>query len=312
LGNAGGSALPHKGNDWMTSANPSKELRRLLSVLRDNLRRPGTGELRWQHSYVDNFVEKMLPLWEECGIAEPGFYIIEDTHPAFRIPSDTSFKSIEYRDPDGCVASTIFLESSLKAGGNKVVATMDELSDVADVAEWWIGWLDARTAETRSGTLFVPPDSSSLLTETDAIERQDSRESQSGNCEHLAGTASKLQMQETKSRLAEVTHPATSLPNAETVTPTSNERLNEMRDSWRLAYLAWKYAESRAGKGLTAPEAWAYLKSKPSDSDSYPLPKVGTFADYVTNARRFLGELKNKPRSGRLNGTRSIVRQSDL
>lgn len=134
----------------MSSQRSMLELRRLLLRLVAKLSEEALHDRRWKLSQIDTLVEKMMPLWADCGIDEPGFYIGRDTDAEHRIKQGVSFISIEYRDPDELSRSTIFLTAEPYVGGSKVVATVGELLDVASVAEVWIGWLDSRKTDERS------------------------------------------------------------------------------------------------------------------------------------------------------------------
>lgn len=82
----------------------------------------------------------------------------------------------------------------------------------------------------------------------------------------------------------------------------------------RLAYLAAKYAEAKLGRELKDREAWDYLHENgiegADELNDYGLPMLNTFSDYLTRARRKLGESRYEKRGGRVGG--SIVKQSDL
>jgi hypothetical protein len=155
----------------MISAHPLLEMRRLLSNLRDNLRKPQISNSRWQHSHIDNLIEKLFPLWTECGIEMPAFYIAQDADPEYRIRLGVTFKSIEYRDPDDCESASIFLEVTTEEAGERVVATVGELADVADVVDRWIGWIDARTVEIIDSKLSVRENCKSLPAQSETLEQ---------------------------------------------------------------------------------------------------------------------------------------------
>lgn len=89
-----------------------------------------------------------------------------------------------------------------------------------------------------------------------------------------------------------------------------------LRKSWKLAFLAYAYAEAKLGCQLTDREAWEYLdehgiRQDGDEIEGYDLPLFGTFADYCTKARKAMGQQRNKPRGGRAAGSRSVVRRSD-
>ena len=78
----------------------------------------------------------------------------------------------------------------------------------------------------------------------------------------------------------------------------------------RLAYLAFCYAESKAGKRLQDRDAYNLLSEEGipdtagarDDLEGYELPAFDTWARYLRNARRQLGEQKNTCRGGRPHG----------
>jgi hypothetical protein len=81
----------------------------------------------------------------------------------------------------------------------------------------------------------------------------------------------------------------------------------------QLAYLAAEYAESENHRQMTDREAYDWLKengSKGDEFNDYKLPLPGTFADYLTKARRALGEQRKQPRGGRTG--RTVKRQSEI
>jgi len=82
----------------------------------------------------------------------------------------------------------------------------------------------------------------------------------------------------------------------------------------RLAYLAAQYAELKKECKLSDPDAWQYLKENgiegAGELDNYKLPPQGTFADYMTEARRAMGEKRKSPRGGRTG--RSIIRPTEM
>jgi hypothetical protein len=81
----------------------------------------------------------------------------------------------------------------------------------------------------------------------------------------------------------------------------------------QLAYLAAEYAESENHRQMTDREAYDWLKENGIGGDEfndYKLPLPGTFADYLTKARRALGEQRKQPRGGRTG--RTVKRQSEI
>jgi hypothetical protein len=91
-----------------------------------------------------------------------------------------------------------------------------------------------------------------------------------------------------------------------------------MKPCERRAYLAWKYAESATGRQLTDREAHEYLQEYGIDTRhgdagelaDYDLPGLQSFSQYLTNARRAVGESKYSPRGGRRG--RSTAPKNDL
>jgi hypothetical protein len=86
-----------------------------------------------------------------------------------------------------------------------------------------------------------------------------------------------------------------------------DELIQGMKRSVRLAYLAFAYAESRAGKRLEDLEAYALLQEGgiPGDAGDrgeltdYSLPSFVTWGRQLRDAREALGEQKYTRRSGR-------------
>ena len=86
-----------------------------------------------------------------------------------------------------------------------------------------------------------------------------------------------------------------------------DELIQGMKRSVRLAYLAFAYAESRAGKRLEDLEAYALLNEEGIPGDArdcgeltgYSLPSFVTWGRQLRDAREALGEQKYTRRSGR-------------
>jgi hypothetical protein len=87
-----------------------------------------------------------------------------------------------------------------------------------------------------------------------------------------------------------------------------NDLVASMPRRFQLAYLAAKHAEHHCGRSLTDLESFQWLNEH--GFEDYQLPMQDTFADYLTQARRVMGEQRKTPRSGRT--SRSFVRQSEL
>ncbi len=95
----------------------------------------------------------------------------------------------------------------------------------------------------------------------------------------------------------------------------------KMRRCDRLAYLAFEYAERKAGQTLTTRKAWDYLREHgiepdaahgdPPELKDHNLPAFESFERYLRKAREVKGEQRNTPRAGRRAGG-SIVRQKDI
>ena len=92
--------------------------------------------------------------------------------------------------------------------------------------------------------------------------------------------------------------------------------LDSMKPSHRMAYLSFQHAAmklERTPEGLTDNEAWEYLKGNGIENagelDNYQLPMKDTYTDYLTKARRLLGESKKSPRA---NASRSVVKRSEI
>jgi hypothetical protein len=86
-----------------------------------------------------------------------------------------------------------------------------------------------------------------------------------------------------------------------------NDLINSMDKRFRLAYLAAKQAEHECARELTDMESFQWLKEH--GFEGYKLPIQDTFADYLTKARKIMGEQRKTPRSGRT--SRSVVKQSE-
>jgi hypothetical protein len=101
--------------------------------------------------------------------------------------------------------------------------------------------------------------------------------------------------------------------------PTRQAVLRELQPAVRKAYLAFEYAESKAGKRLEDQEAHGLLKDEgiPTDKGDlgeladYELPAFDTWSRQVRMAREALGEQKYTPRAGRKTG-RSIASGREL
>jgi len=122
----------------------SAELRRLLVSMRDYLNDPDLQEFRWVASQVDQFIEKMLPLWADCDIESPGIYIDRRTNQPTSPNAGLSLMLIECRDPDAQIQLGIGLRQA--KDGRIIDATVRELTDVGKFADRWIAWLEARNA----------------------------------------------------------------------------------------------------------------------------------------------------------------------
>jgi len=95
------------------------------------------------------------------------------------------------------------------------------------------------------------------------------------------------------------------------MTPAQREeRMQKMERAVRLAYLAYYSAEQRAGRRLTYKEAHTQLTEEGMAGEEwtdYKLPRPDTFARYVSEALKQMGEPKNTRRQERPLG-RSVVR----
>ena len=93
----------------------------------------------------------------------------------------------------------------------------------------------------------------------------------------------------------------------------------EMRPAYRKAYLAFQYAESKAGKRLQDREAYELLKDEgiPTDKGDlgqladYELPAFATWSRQVRKARKLLGDQKYTPRAGRTT-SKSVVKREEI
>jgi hypothetical protein len=92
--------------------------------------------------------------------------------------------------------------------------------------------------------------------------------------------------------------------------PSREELVRKMERSVRLAYLAFCYAESKAGKRLEDREAYNLLKEEGipanrggrGELEDYDLPAFDTWTRYLREARNVLGEQKYTRRAGRSRG----------
>lgn len=97
------------------------------------------------------------------------------------------------------------------------------------------------------------------------------------------------------------------------------QKLQKLEPAARKAYLAYEWADSKAGRRLTDEEAYEMLKEEgipegvgdAGDLTDYDLPSFETWTKYVRNARAPLGEQKYKPRKGRHRG-KSVVRDDEI
>lgn len=104
---------------------------------------------------------------------------------------------------------------------------------------------------------------------------------------------------------------------AKTVATTSLTKKDDLPPPQRRAYSAFQYAAMKLERdplSLTDHDAWEYLNEHGIESagepNEYKLPLIDTFVNYVSKARKALGELKNTKRAGRKG--RSTVNQADL
>jgi hypothetical protein len=96
-------------------------------------------------------------------------------------------------------------------------------------------------------------------------------------------------------------------------------QIQTMQPSIRVAYLAFTYAESKAGKKLQDQEAYKLLDEEgiPEGAGSrgeltdYKLPAFDTWSRQLREARKALGEQKYSPRRGRSHGM-SIVKSVEI
>jgi hypothetical protein len=97
------------------------------------------------------------------------------------------------------------------------------------------------------------------------------------------------------------------------------EQIRQMESAVRLAYLAFDYAESKAGKRLEDREAYDLIKEEGilegagdrGELEDYNLPAFDTWARYVRQARQVLDEQKYTRRAGRRAG-KSIVKSNQI
>jgi hypothetical protein len=101
--------------------------------------------------------------------------------------------------------------------------------------------------------------------------------------------------------------------------PSKEELVRNMERSVRLAYLAFCYAESKAGNRLEDREAYDLLKEEGipanrggrGDLEDYDLPSFDTWTRYLRDARKLLGEQKYTRRAGRSTG-KSIAQADQI
>lgn len=84
--------------------------------------------------------------------------------------------------------------------------------------------------------------------------------------------------------------------------------VGSMEKRLKLAYLAAQYAEQMNSKQLSDRQSFDWLKE--NGVEGYTLPGFDTFTDYLTKARKHMGEQRKTPRAGRPN--KSIVKQSEI
>ncbi len=99
--------------------------------------------------------------------------------------------------------------------------------------------------------------------------------------------------------------------NATSQQDEREQELSKLKPCYQKAYLAFFKTEKLLGKELTCKQAWSYLREHGTDFE-YELPSEENFSTYVVKARSALGELKNQPRGGRADGSRSIVRPGEI
>jgi hypothetical protein len=118
-------------------------------------------------------------------------------------------------------------------------------------------------------------------------------------------------LRELAARAGEVWTPPPSPPNQRSAEPVErDEYIQRMERAVRLAYLAFYYAESRAGRRLEDREAHELLKEEGipegagerGELAEYQLPSFDTWSRYLREARSQLGEQKHTRRSGRQHG----------
>jgi hypothetical protein len=106
---------------------------------------------------------------------------------------------------------------------------------------------------------------------------------------------------------------------AEATGADREQLIQEMKPSVRLAYLAFAYAESKAGKRLEDREAHELLKEEGvpegagnrGELTDYHLPALVTWSRQLRDARNALGEQKYTRRAGRPHG-KSIVKGDQI
>jgi hypothetical protein len=116
---------------------------------------------------------------------------------------------------------------------------------------------------------------------------------------------------------------AASLFNQEQPLPPAARKaaLGQLEQACRKAYYAYQYAESKAGKCLADDKAHDFLKENGIDENGshldepaltdYEVPSRDTWKRYLREARKALGEQKNR-RRGRPTITRSIVKGDQI
>jgi hypothetical protein len=294
----------------MPSQDSMLELRRLLSRLVSKLSEEALQDRRWQLSQIDVLVEKMMPLWADCGFDEPGLYIGRDTDPEYRNKQGLSFISIEYCDPDGLSRSTIFLDVEPYAGGPKVVATVGELIDVAQTAQGWIAWIGVELGhfeplhaieQTCAATIATPQSVTIVVQTNEGIPEDVTPKGKS-----------------TLSKPSDVVPPGES-PDRPLVNKSSQDsniasqvRLETIPKAWRDAYIEFNHAEEKTERRLKREDAWKWLKQNGTSIDGYKLPKLKSFCNYVSRARTMAGDRRNQRRGNDCIETRSVVRAYNL
>ncbi len=116
----------------------ASELVRLIRRLIDRLRDGSLADRRWQYSQVDALTDKMMALWAELGIDQPGMWVDSGSDYGQQTPC----KLFQVRDPDLQETQSVMLEHGV--GDNRYVFSVRDVGAMLPEILTWEQWLEQR------------------------------------------------------------------------------------------------------------------------------------------------------------------------